>query len=105
MLSEVNNVKHSTPGTTSMYEMILFFHHWREDFKSQKMLNAFLSKAESLLNKEYFYLQDAYNEGKRSKNCLDNDDQYKDLYKKRFPMNSRNIDLSDYNFARLNPEE
>jgi len=103
--SEVNNVKHSTPGTTPMYEMLLFFHHWREDFKNEKMLRAFMDKAKLLLNKEYSCLQSAYNSGKMSKNYEENNDQYKELYKKKFPMNSRNIDLSDYHFAKLNPEE
>jgi hypothetical protein len=40
--SELKNVNFTTPGTTPMYEMLLFFHHWREDFKNDNMLNAFM---------------------------------------------------------------
>ena len=105
--SELKNVNFTTPGTTPMYEMLLFFHHWREDFKNDNMLNAFMEKAKSLLEKEYSCLQSAYNLGKSSKEFA----IYSDVYKKNYPVNSRNIELKpekkydDFNFAKLNPEE
>jgi hypothetical protein len=105
--SELKNVNFTTPGTTPMYEMLLFFHHWREDFKNDNMLNAFMEKAKSLLEKEYICLQSAYNLGKSSKEFA----VYRDAYKKNYPVNSRNLELKperkydDLNFAKLNPEE
>jgi hypothetical protein len=104
---EINNVKFTTPGTSPMYEMLLFLHHWSEDFKNKAMFDAFMDKAKILLDREYSCLNSAYNAGKAAK-----DGQvYKDVYKHNYPINSRNMDIKDepkYNdlhFAKLNPEE
>jgi hypothetical protein len=47
-----NNVMFNTPGTSPMYEMLLFIHHWSEDFPTKSMKDSFIKKTQILLTRE-----------------------------------------------------
>jgi len=101
-----NNVMFNTPGTSPMYEMLLFIHHWSEDFPTKNMKDSFIKKAQILLNRESKVIHAAFEAGMKA--SVPNPEYYKESFKSN-RMSILDIEeekgYRDELFIGLNPEE
>jgi hypothetical protein len=101
-----NSVMFNTPGTSPMYEMLLFIYHWGEDFSSKTMKESFIKKAQILLLRESSAIYSAFEAGMRASSP--NPGYYKNIFKhNRMTHNELEEEQyhNDKSFAKLNPEE
>jgi hypothetical protein len=101
-----NNVMFNTPGTSPMYEMLLFIHHWSEDFPTKSMKDSFIKKTQILLTRESKVIHAAFEAGMKA--SVPNPEYYKESFKSN-RMSILDIEeekgYRDELFIGLNPEE
>ena len=101
-----NSVMFETPGTSPMYEMLLFIYHWGEDFPTKSMRDSFIKKAQILLMRESKAIHAAYEAGMKA--SVPNPEYYRQSFKSN-RMSIIDVEeekgYRDEKFIGLNPEE